>query len=399
MRLGANLYLLLFSSAFLLTFLVTPLVIRLAHLLKLYDPPDERKLHTRNIPRLGGIALLAGFLFTNVIVYLQFVRGRSEILFTYDQYRLIILGLVLFALLGLIDDLFTLPSKVKLLLQILIAYLLVALPDGLVIHFVNIPSKGIVFLTNWQAQVLSIIWIVGSVNMMNFIDGLDGLCAGTALISAAAFFYLSILKGLLLASIISASFIGVLLAFLIFNFHPAKIFLGDSGSLTVGFALASISIVGALKTTMAITFFLPLIILGIPVLDTAFAIVRRLWRREAIDAADRKHIHHRVLNYFNRRYLHRYGLANSNSQGQGNKVASQIARETASSESVSVSGGRVESPVTTHVIDFPRVKDSTPGLPAEFPLSGRAYVQAVVTLYLASTLLALIAIFLGIKVG
>lgn len=282
----------------------TPVVIRLCQQYKVLDTPGQRKIHRHSIPRLGGAAVF-------VAISLSMTAAVYGILGEYvglpeDQLKLIPLiygGLIGFFFIGFVDDVRSLPALPRLAAQVLVATLVVVLSQGAI----NIGSLfGQIILPGWLSLVLTVLWIVGVANMFNWIDGLDGLAAGIAAISAMAFLALAILKpGLpnaVLTSTISALVIGAVLGFLPYNFHPAKIFIGDGGAFSLGYLLSIISVTGLFKQAAVIGFCLPIAIMMLPLADTAFAIVRRLWRGQPVTQADNRHIHHRLMSLLSRRY-------------------------------------------------------------------------------------------------
>ena len=203
------------------------------------------------------------------------------------------LGAALMTMLGAVDDVRSLPPLVKLTGQILIGALTVHL--GIEINHVTLPLVG-AFNLDWLRYPVTILWIVAIVNVVNFIDGLDGLAAGFCGIAAITFAILSASLGRLDAAAVSAILAGAAIGFLRYNFHPATIIMGDSGSLMMGYLLATIAIEGVLKTAAAVSLVFPLVILALPILDTSFVILKRLKYRQPIYQADRWHFHHRFSN-------------------------------------------------------------------------------------------------------
>jgi UDP-GlcNAc:undecaprenyl-phosphate GlcNAc-1-phosphate transferase len=260
---------------------VTPLTARLAVAAGAVDQPSDRRIHRVATPRLGGLALLAGFL-VPALYYLpedQATRG-------------LILGAVLICLLGMVDDIWGLSPSLKLVGQVACAA--VPVSAGLTIDHVTLPFLGVGDLGAAQYPV-SILWFVAIVNMINFTDGMDGLAAGITGIGATAFAVIAASLGRADPAILAASLAGACVAFLVFNFHPARVFMGDSGSMLLGFLIAGVSISGVLKTTATVAVLLPLIILAIPILDTGFVIMRRLKHGLPIYSADKSHFHHRFF--------------------------------------------------------------------------------------------------------
>ena len=284
------------TGAFAVALMLTPLVLLLCRKYRLYDPGDPRKVHRGDTPRLGGFALFAATLFA--VVYTAMMLEPDFIPLSRMQLTAFVGGGVLFFALGFIDDLWHLSARVKLPLQILFAL-------GVAWAGVSVGTLfGTLAIPVWLDYLLTVFWIVGIVNTINFIDGLDGLSSGISAIAFMAILALSLAKGDYFFTLVSLGMLGALLGFLPYNFYPARIFVGDGGALLMGYYLATISILGFFKQTAVIAFLLPLLILVVPIADTAFAIGRRLAGGKPITAPDKKHIHHRLLFLFNRRYRH-----------------------------------------------------------------------------------------------
>jgi UDP-GlcNAc:undecaprenyl-phosphate GlcNAc-1-phosphate transferase len=271
-----------FVVAFLLVLLLTPAVSLAAWQAGLLDrPDDDRRLHRDPMPRLGGIAIFAA------------IAVPSAALGNQHGFWGVMLGAALMTMLGAVDDVRPLPPLVKLSGQILIGVLTVHL--GIQINHITLPFVG-AFNLDWLRYPVTILWIVAIVNVVNFIDGLDGLAAGFCGIAAITFAILSASLGRLDAAAVSAILAGAAIGFLRYNFHPATIIMGDSGSLMMGYLLATIAIEGVLKTAAAVSLVFPLVILALPILDTSFVILKRLKYRQPIYQADRWHFHHRFSN-------------------------------------------------------------------------------------------------------
>ncbi|RJQ08958.1 MAG: undecaprenyl/decaprenyl-phosphate alpha-N-acetylglucosaminyl 1-phosphate transferase [Bacillota bacterium] len=277
--------LLTFSLAFIVTYGLTPLVGKLARRVGAVAIPVDRSVHTHPVPHLGGMAIFASFALTVVLV-----EGWP------DDRTLTILGCGFLALaLGAVDDLKDISPTSKLLGQILVASLVVGL--GVRVHFISNPfTGGIVYLGDWS-YLLSVLWVVAVMNVVNLADGLDGLAAGICAIAALAALFVAARTGVTTTSVVvsAAALAGATAGFLPHNFNPAKIFMGDTGSMFLGFALAAISVEGALKQTTTVALLVPMIALALPITDTALAIVRRLRAKRSIGQADKGHIHHRLL--------------------------------------------------------------------------------------------------------
>lgn len=271
-----------FIIAFLISLVVTPVIRKLAFRVGAVDRPDARKVHSRVMPRMGGLAVYLAFVITILVVepmskdILGLLAGGSLIL-----------------LLGVADDIFNISPRGKLFGQIVAAGVLVAF--GVTILRVTNPFGNTIELPKILGGTLTIIWIVGVTNAVNLIDGLDGLAAGLSSIAGITLAVIGWFEGEIIitlpAVILSASILG----FLKYNFHPAKIFMGDSGSLFLGYTLAGLSVMGLTKGAAVVSIFVPILILGIPIFDTLYAIIRRFINNQPIFEADKGHLHHRLL--------------------------------------------------------------------------------------------------------
>jgi UDP-GlcNAc:undecaprenyl-phosphate GlcNAc-1-phosphate transferase len=271
-----------FVVSFLLAVLLTPVVSQAAWWLGAVDHPTEsRRLHQRPTPLFGGLAIFAA------IAIPAFALGNDH------GFWGIMVGAALMALLGALDDVHPLHPAVKFGGQMAIAAIPASL--GITIDHVTLPVIGVFDLGAWQYPV-TIIWIVAIANIVNFIDGMDGLAAGFCAIAAVTFAILSASLGRDDAAAISAIVAGATLGFLRYNFHPATIFMGDAGALMLGYLLATMAIQGVLKTAAAVALVFPLVVLALPILDTSFVIAKRLKYGRPIYEADREHFHHRFAN-------------------------------------------------------------------------------------------------------
>jgi UDP-GlcNAc:undecaprenyl-phosphate GlcNAc-1-phosphate transferase len=260
----------------------TPLVKKLAYWVGAVDQPNERKVHTRIMPRLGGVAIFIATT-SGIIIF------TNESFF--PMYWMLLGSLVIVAV-GILDDIKPLSAKTKLLGQIIAA--LIVVYGGIRIEFINVPlSDEVIHFGQWT-WLISILWIVGITNALNLIDGLDGLAAGVSSIALATIFVMSLMMGNFPVATISLILLGSSLGFLVFNFYPAKIFMGDSGSLYLGFFLATLSLLGFKNITL-ISYVLPILILGVPIFDTMFAIIRRYRSGKSITAPDKGHLHHCLI--------------------------------------------------------------------------------------------------------
>lgn len=275
------------AVAFLISFSTTPAVIALANKVKAIDvPKDERRVHKKPIPLIGGLAIFYGFVIS-VLCFAVIDRPTMGIL----------IGSLIMVTLGVIDDMRDLNAKVKLLFQVVAALIVVYF--GIEVQYIANPLANwfgpkYINLGLWSIP-LTIVWIVGVTNAVNLIDGLDGLAVGVSSIASVALLSLTILSQNLNVAIIIAALAGAGFGFLPYNFNPAKIFMGDTGSTFLGFVLACISIQGLMKMYALISFAVPVLILGLPIFDTVFAILRRIAKKKPIMSPDRGHLHHRLI--------------------------------------------------------------------------------------------------------
>lgn len=273
-----------FILALAISFACTPAVRMLAIKIKAVDvPKDNRRMHKVPIPRMGGLAIFAGFL----VSVLFFVPLGTE-------FRSILIGALTLVVLGIIDDIVALKPKTKFAGQI-IAALIPAL-SGVSVHGIVNPFVPGQYSTLGIFSIpLTVIWIVGITNAVNFIDGLDGLACGVSAIATVTMFIIAVLFGETYIALMMAALAGACLGFLPYNMNPAKIFMGDTGSMFLGYILATVSIQGLFKFYAVISFAVPFILLGLPIFDTGFAIVRRLLKGQSPLQADRGHVHHRLI--------------------------------------------------------------------------------------------------------
>lgn len=268
------------------SFLMCPLVKSFAYKIGAIDvPKDNRRMHKKPVPRLGGLAIFMGFM-VSILLFASIDHEMQGIL----------LGAVIIVVLGVVDDMTPLRAYFKFFVQIVAA--LVAVFHGVVIETLsnpNIFSQSPYWNLGWVAIPVTVLWIVGITNAVNLIDGLDGLACGVSTISALTMLVIALLVSESGVAVIMASLVGACLGFMPYNRNPAKMFMGDTGSTFLGYILATISIQGLFKYYAIVSFAVPFLILGLPMFDTLFAIIRRLAHGQNPMAPDRGHIHHRLI--------------------------------------------------------------------------------------------------------
>ncbi|MBN1918065.1 MAG: undecaprenyl/decaprenyl-phosphate alpha-N-acetylglucosaminyl 1-phosphate transferase [Verrucomicrobia bacterium] len=284
-------YVAVYLGAFVLAMLITPRTARLARAAGVMDIPGVRRVHRDPTPRLGGIALvLATLIMLMIVLLVDNAIGRA---FRGGQTQLIavVVGSLLVLLAGTMDDIRGLSVSAKLAFEIAAALLVCALG----VRIGSISVAGITLAFGWFSWPLTMLWIVGVTNALNLIDGIDGLAAGIALIACAATAFLAVYLGQPVMAVLMLALSGSLSGFLMFNFHPARVFLGDGGSLFLGFAIAAGSVMSATKSAALLGLGLPVLALAVPICDTFFSMLRRALTQRSIVAPDRGHIHHRLL--------------------------------------------------------------------------------------------------------
>lgn len=271
-----------FLLAALVSYVLTPYIKTLAFKIGAIDKPDNRKVHKKIMPRLGGLA-----------IYIAFMAGViSSLELTWDIVG-ILLGGTIIVIVGILDDKYQLPAKVKLLGQIVAACVLVLF--DIRIEWVNNPFGGYFYLDTLISVPLTIFWVISFTNVVNLIDGLDGLAAGVSAIASMTVILVAAQMGYYHIAIMTAALAGGIIGFIRYNFNPATIFMGDTGSMFIGYMLAAVSVYGAVKTAATIALIVPAIALGLPIMDTAFAIMRRYNNGRPIFQPDKGHLHHRLL--------------------------------------------------------------------------------------------------------
>ncbi len=272
--------------ALVVSFLATPIVKSFAYKLGAIDvPKDARRMHKVPIPRMGGLAIFLGF----IVSMLLFCPLD-------DQMKGILLGSVIIVVMGIIDDITPLRASLKFIVQIFAA--LIPVYYGVQITCIsnpNIFSENLYWDFGWLSIPITVVWIVGLTNAVNLIDGLDGLAIGVSTISALTMLVIAILVAEPQVAIVMAALVGACIGFMPYNMNPAKIFMGDTGSTFLGYILACITIQGLFKFYAVISFVVPFLILGLPIFDTMFAIIRRISHGQNPMAPDRSHVHHRLI--------------------------------------------------------------------------------------------------------
>ncbi len=283
-------YFLVFLISSSISYLITLVMRRICHQLRLLDMPGERKVHQFAVPYLGGVAVFFGFMMSLGVALHLDRPFRYE--FLQEFIGLFVAASIIF-LLGIFDDLGGSNATIKLVFQTVAATVLWGY--GFRIGSISSPWGGTFVLGPVVEWFVTIFWFWAIINAMNIIDGLDGLCAGIGAIAATTLFLTGIWREELVLSFLAIALVGALLGFLPHNFNPAKIFLGDTGSLTIGFLIASMSLVSFTKSSIMVSLIVPVAALAFPVTDTILAIIRRKRLKKNIFQADREHVHHRLL--------------------------------------------------------------------------------------------------------
>ena len=288
----------LFAVALIATICLVPLAKALAVKLDAIDYPSARRVNRRPIPRLGGVAILGGLAVSLLVLFAGMRWAGWRTPFTsYPgmpvNYPLLLIGVLFMFGVGFVDDVINLRPRVKLLGQTIAAIIVAA--SGLLLSSIHNPVGMGYIEFGWLAYPITVFYLVAFANIINLIDGLDGLAAGICAISASTIFIFALIIHRYDAAVFSIALVGACIGFLRYNFHPASIFMGDSGALFLGFSLGIVSLMAIARSALFVSLLVPVLAAGIPVLDTAFAIVRRLRAHQPIDAADKGHIHHRLL--------------------------------------------------------------------------------------------------------
>lgn len=295
-------HLVAFAVALIVAFFATPIARRIAFNSGAVNvPKDNRRVHKKPMALMGGLAIIAGFLIA--VIYSFATKDSKQFLNYISQPKAlgIIIGVLIIIVMGIIDDIKPLRARIKFPVQLLAAVIVVS--TGTRILAISKPFQATVathpsmmyLLGDIFAFLISVFWIVGITNAINLIDGLDGLAAGVSGIATLSLYIVAVIRNQDDFAIIAVSLVGAIFGFLPYNFNPAKIFMGDTGSTFLGFVLAILSIEGTMKSVTALALAIPILVLGLPIFDTAFAILRRILSGRPIGEADRGHIHHRLL--------------------------------------------------------------------------------------------------------
>ncbi|WP_061810714.1 glycosyltransferase family 4 protein [Rossellomorea vietnamensis] len=273
-------YLTLFIC-FIASIILTPLVKMLAFKIGATDRPNQRKVHQKIMPRLGGLAIFISFVIGVIILQPENVYSTA-----------ILAGAAIIVMTGMLDDMIELSAKYKLLGQI-VAAVLVVVWGGAQVEFINLPFGGQIEF-GFMSIPLTIIWIVGVTNAINLIDGLDGLAAGVSSIALITIAGMAVIMGDTFVAVMASILLVSTLGFLFYNFHPAKIFMGDTGALFLGYMISVLALLG-FKNITVVSLIIPVIILGVPISDTFYAIIRRFVNKQPLSAPDKSHLHHCLL--------------------------------------------------------------------------------------------------------
>ena len=270
----------LFLLSLLGSLLLTPLAKKAALYLGAVDVPNERRINQESIPSLGGLAIFFSFLLSLMILGIA------------DRFYGVIISSSLIVLLGVIDDLYEISARLKLSGQLAAALILLLL--GVKIELITNPSGGVYYL-GYLSIPITLSWLVGVTNTVNLIDGLDGLAAGVSIIAAVTLGVIAYQQGQSQVLLLIVPLVGAALGFLPYNLNPAQIFMGDTGSMFLGFSLGAVAVISYLKTITVLTILISILALGVPMLDTIFAILRRKLTGNPLFEADKEHLHHKLL--------------------------------------------------------------------------------------------------------
>lgn len=274
----------------LIVFITVPFLEKFAFHIGFVDKPNNRKIHAKPIPLMGGIALYAAC----VLTILLFLRN-------YSTSMAVVIGGTILMLIGLLDDWYKTKGKEFPVWPRLLIYGLVsAIPISFGIKIVGITNfqlEGMIIFPEWLAWIATMLWIFAFINMINFIDGVDGLSSGIVMISSLTLFMIAILQDYPELAVLAGILAGACGAFLGFNFYPARIFMGDAGAVFIGYMIAVLAIDGAYKSATIITIVVPMLVLGVPIMDTFIVFLRRLMKGQGLHKADKLHTHHSLMKW------------------------------------------------------------------------------------------------------
>ncbi|MBI4844942.1 MAG: undecaprenyl/decaprenyl-phosphate alpha-N-acetylglucosaminyl 1-phosphate transferase [Candidatus Omnitrophica bacterium] len=286
-----KMYFVIFATGFLFSYLCSFIVFSIARKKNFIDKPSKRKVHVRPVPTLGGIAIGLSFFIAMGIAFAVFPALQDEFLLKF--FGLFFAGAIILVM-GVLDDIYDLNAYLKLLIQVFCALMLIYF--GFEIGILTKPfGDGSFSLGGFLSIVITVIWIIGMINAVNLLDGLDGLAAGVIGIAAFFLFIAAVEMQNLAVAVMSLSITAAALGFLPHNFHPAKIFMGNTGSMFLGLMISLIALEGAHKRTAIFTLFIPLFAMAVPIIDTFLSIIRRIIRKKPVFTADKEHIHHKML--------------------------------------------------------------------------------------------------------
>lgn len=270
----------------LINIILTPVIISLAHRYSLYDATDHRKTHVGNIPRLGGLGIFISFIISNIVLYLLTTEGGNIHFFV---------AITIIFISGVVDDFKTVKARIKLLAQIAAA--LTLLSGNYTLSHLYIPFTDVIISFGYLQYPITLLWVIGVTNALNLLDGMDGQAGGVSVIASLTFAIVSVILGYTNIAITCFILTGAIVAFLTFNLPPAKIFMGDSGSLTLGFFLSAIPLLYKTPDAKGKVILVALGVLLIPVLDVFAAMIRRKRKNISFFVPDRGHIHHKFIDF------------------------------------------------------------------------------------------------------
>ena len=272
--------------AAIVSLVLTPVVKTLSFKVGAVDvPKDARRMHDHPIPRLGGLAIFLAFLIA-MLIFVPLDKTKQGML----------IGAVIIVILGIFDDIYALPAKLKFVVQIVAALVATLMGNRIeVLSNPNVFSSDPLWELGWLSIPVTVIWIVAITNAVNLIDGLDGLACGVSTISALTMLVIAMIVSELDVAVVMAALAGACVGFLPYNFNPAKIFMGDTGATFLGFIMAVMSVQGMFKMYNIISFVVPFLMLGLPIFDVCFAVIRRISKGQSPMTPDRSHVHHKLI--------------------------------------------------------------------------------------------------------